>query len=319
MANTQNIQTMIADKFNANDLADMKPEAGALPACFLPSSMGEAMEFAKLMSVTMSVPPHLRSKPGDCLMVLMQSVRWGMEPFAVALKSYFVNDRIAYEAQLVNAVVNVRAPLEGRLKVEWSGEGESLKCTVTGTIKGDPEPHEVEQEIKTITTRNSPLWKQAPRQQLAYYTTRLWARLYTPEVLLGVYTPDELEGDKYRGPEKAKDVTPPRPTRSDPKPDLAAANAETSVSNDAMVAGREDDPGTFPLVDQFGEVKGEYAPGEWTDEFCRLVDGCNLDIALSTLVENNAKAIAWATPLLDQPAVIDEAIAKQKATLEKAG
>lgn len=167
--------------------------AGQGRAAFLPTSMGEAMELAKLMAGGNFVPKHLRGVPGDCLAVVMQAARWGMDPFAVGNKTYFVNDRMAYEAQLVNAVVNSSNVLAGRLKVEWFGEGNNLECEVTGFIKGDPDPKTRRVKINTITTRNSPLWKQDPQQQLAYFAQRAWARLHAPEVLLGVYTPDEIE------------------------------------------------------------------------------------------------------------------------------
>lgn len=45
-------------------------------------------------------------------------------------------------------------------------------------------------------TRNSTLWADDPRQQLAYLAVKRWARLYCPEVILGVYTIDELERRK---------------------------------------------------------------------------------------------------------------------------
>lgn len=167
--------------------------AGQGRAAFLPTSMGEAMEIAKLMAGGNFVPKHLRGMPGDCLAVVMQAARWGMDPFAVGNKTYFVNDRMAYEAQLVNAVVNSANVLNGRLKVEWFGEGNNLECEVTGYIKGDPDPKTRRVKINTITTRNSPLWKSDPQQQIAYFATRAWARLHAPEVLLGVYTPDEIE------------------------------------------------------------------------------------------------------------------------------
>lgn len=184
----------------------------------LPANMGEAMEMAKLMASSNFVPGHLRGKPGDCLAVVMQSMRWGMDPYAVGSKTYFVQDRIAYEAQLVNAVVNTRAPLDGRLQISWDGEGQTLTCKVTGRIKGDPEPHTVWQEISTLTTRNSPLWKSSPRQQLAYYTSRMWARLFCPEVLLGVYTDEEARnmGDAVQQSD-GSEVLPPRPSRNGPE------------------------------------------------------------------------------------------------------
>ena len=59
--------------------------------------------------------------------------------------------------------------------------------------------------------RNSPLWEQDPRQQLAYLCVKRWARLHAPDVLLGVYTPDELQ---EAAPRVERDVTPPPATAS---------------------------------------------------------------------------------------------------------
>jgi hypothetical protein len=128
-----------------------------------------------------------------------------MDPFSVAQKTYFIKDGSppAYEAQLVNAVVYARAPLNGRLQIDWTGSWPNRKCTVTGHIIGDNNPKVREVLAANIKVRNSPLWVTDPDQQLAYYATRAWARLYTPDVLMGVYTPDD---DDMRA-DKARDVT----------------------------------------------------------------------------------------------------------------
>lgn len=53
----------------------------------------QLMDFAKMMAVASGgIRKHLRGNPGVCLAVCMQAVEWGMSPFAVANKSYFVND-----------------------------------------------------------------------------------------------------------------------------------------------------------------------------------------------------------------------------------
>ncbi len=206
---------------------------GAGMSAFLPQNMAEAMEFAKMMAASNFVPAHLRQKPGDCLAIIMQATRWGADPYAVANKTYFVNNRMAFEAQLVAAVVNTSKVLDGRLQVSWQGTVGKLgfQCTVRGMIKGDREIHELIQEIDTITTRNSPLWKQSQRIQLGYYTMRGWARLYTPEVLLGIYTPDELEENP--GAPGTQTVIPPRPTRASVK-----AQAKELKDAEARAAGR---------------------------------------------------------------------------------
>lgn len=170
-------------------------------------SMGEVMEMAKLMCVAQqAIPTHLREQPGLCLGVIMQAVAWEMEPFAVANKSFVVNDRLAYESQLVHAVIEARAPLSGRLRCTYAGEGDERTCTVFGKFKGEDEPHSyTTPKFAKIPVKNSPLWKWDVDQQLFYFASRAWARKWCPDVLLGVYTPDEA---KYAG-EFAADVSPP--------------------------------------------------------------------------------------------------------------
>lgn len=174
-------------------------------------NMSEVLEFAKLMSVAKNaVPPHLRGEPGTCLAVTIQALEWRMSPFAVANKSYEVNGRVAYEAQLIHAVVEARAPLKQRLRKSYKGEGLALQCVVTGHFKGEDQPIEYESpKLSEIKVQNSPLWKTDPRQQLWYYSVRAWARANCPDVLLGIYSEDELrESDPLPGSDHARDITP---------------------------------------------------------------------------------------------------------------
>ncbi len=62
----------------------------------------------------------------------------------------------------------------------------------SGTLKGEEEPRELELFLTQAQVRNSTLWASDPKQQLAYLAIKRWARLYTPDVIMGVYTPDEL-------------------------------------------------------------------------------------------------------------------------------
>lgn len=183
-------ETMNKKDFHRVELQTAQPTGGMRLAI---SNYAELEKFASLMAISNFVPKHLRGKPADCVAVALQAMRWEMDPFSVAGKTYFVNDGIGYEAQLVNAIIISRAPIKGRPKFSWSGEGENLKCTASATFIGEDEPTEYEAELKTITTRNSPLWKQQPRQQLAYFALRAWARLYCPDVIMGVYTREEVQ------------------------------------------------------------------------------------------------------------------------------
>ncbi|HBX8047494.1 TPA: recombinase RecT [Klebsiella pneumoniae] len=207
----------------SNDIAiTSQPGAtvGTAAAIFSPEGMDRLVRFATLMADSKAtVPAHLAGKPADCLAVTMQAAQWGMNPFAVAQKTHVVNGTLGYEAQLVNAVVSSSNLLATRLNYKWDGDwskvsgktdkSPSLTVTVWATIKGESEPRTLTISMAQAGVRNSPLWEQDPRQQLAYLCVKRWARLHAPDVLLGVYTPDELQ---EAAPRVERDITPPAST-----------------------------------------------------------------------------------------------------------
>lgn len=158
-------------------------------------NMNRVMKFAETMaSSKVTVPKHLQQNVGDCAAIVMQAAQWGMNPFAVAQKTHLVNGALGYEAQLVIAVLQSLKVVEGNLQYEYSGSGENLTCRVGAIPKGRDEVLWGEPlTLSSVTTRNSPLWKTNPEQQLGYLQAKNWARKYYPGAILGVYTPDELE------------------------------------------------------------------------------------------------------------------------------
>lgn len=157
--------------------------------------MDSLMRIADLMASGKStVPAHLQKNPADCMAVCMQAAQWGMNPFAVAQKTHLVNGTLGYEAQLVNAVVQQSNSIDGRFHYEYKGASPSLECRVGAKIKGEAEIvwGNWLNESK-VTTKNSPLWKVNPQQQLGYLQVKNWARLFCPGAILGVYSPDELQ------------------------------------------------------------------------------------------------------------------------------
>lgn len=158
-------------------------------------SMSQALEVAKLMSVSGSaVPRHLRGNPGACLALAVQGWEWGINPFAIANKSYEVNDRLAYESALYHAVLSRRAPIKGRVKMEYDGEGPNRTCRVWAELAdGSGAVEYTSPKFGTIQPKNSPLWKNDPDQQLFYFSVRSFARRHFPDVMMGIATVDEMQ------------------------------------------------------------------------------------------------------------------------------
>lgn len=159
----------------------------------VPQGFDQAMRFADVMAKSKMVPRHFQGKPEECLVIIEQAMRWEMSPYAVIQCASMIHDRPMYEGKLVAAVVNARGPaygLQGRLHFDYTGANDTRKITVWGMLDGRRE--EVECIIRDVRTSNEQ-WKKQPDQQLAYHGSRVWARRHMPELMLGVYSPEEFE------------------------------------------------------------------------------------------------------------------------------
>jgi RecT family protein len=207
---------------------------------------------ATLMSRSTLVPETLRKGDpqealANCFLVVGQAQRWGMDPFAVAQSVSVIHGKLCYEGKLVAAVL--AAKLGVRLRYEWNGRsGDAMGITVTGHLDGaDLSITGTVGDWKT-TGQGSP-WKPSQYQKmLAYRGAREWARLYAPEVMLGVYTPDEMAGEVTDRADKVVDITPAPTVATLPVPaEPAAARQELKpaplVEEPSPPAGPPDDAG----------------------------------------------------------------------------
>ena len=156
----------------------------------IPRNMAEAMQLAEMMARGKMVPEHLRN-PGDLIMVIDQAMRWQMSPMAVAQATFSIKGRLGYSGTIIHAAVEHCEVLDGLLDYKFSGEGQSRKVRVIGTRRGEKEPKEVEVVLKDAITDNV-WWKKTPDQMLVYHGARVWARRWTPGVIYGVYSREEL-------------------------------------------------------------------------------------------------------------------------------
>lgn len=228
LSDTRAIEDRIEGRIDKSQTLEMGvSDAGGLDY----TSASQFMEFAKMMALAnVALPKHLRGNPGACLAIAMQASEWKMSPFQVANKSYSVNDRLAYEAQLVNAVILRRAPLRSRFRITYEGDGASRRCTVAVTTTDGEEVSYTSPPIGSITVKNSPLWKSDPDQQLFYFSSRSLCRRHFPDVLLGIYTPDELS-DAPERPVKGQVVARSEPI--DPFPPAADPARRDAIPMDA--------------------------------------------------------------------------------------
>lgn len=268
--NTQNNDIALREK-RRQELGETNfstsSQGGAL---MQPRNGRELMDMANMMSNSgQMVRDFYRGNPGDCAALIMICQPYGFNPFMVSWKTYKASKNadapVSFEGQLVNAMVNQSAPVRGRLRYSYDGEGPTRRCTVIGIDRETGEEITYTSPmVRDIKIKNSPLWQADPDQQLGYFSARSWARRHFPELLLGVYTREEIEEAPPR------DITPKEPS----KLQRIAAAARTQ---DAPVTGEVmDDEASDPAAARdFEALASQGAPGStaWDRGITAFEDG----------------------------------------------
>ncbi|MGF6981385.1 hypothetical protein QFZ99_000861 [Paraburkholderia atlantica] len=257
-----------------------------------------------------AVPDHLRGKKGTCFAVTMQALRWEMDPFAVAQKTHVTKSgQLGYEGQLVAAVVIARAPIRNRPDYEFIGDWskvlgkceertsdktggkyyvatytkkdeEGLGVIVSATFRDETAPRTVQVMMSQAYPRFSTQWANDPQQQICLLAIRKWARRYTPDVLLGVYTPEEL------------DFEPPRSRDMGPAEEVPRGNAAGTSRTDAMKANlKKNAREAVPTLD---DVLKDIAEAATPDELAAAGERA---MKLRTAREKEIARTAWADKL----------------------
>jgi hypothetical protein len=232
-------------------------------ALFDPQYLAAISSFAQIMAQgAATIPKHLQGNVADCMAVAMQAAQWKLSPFAVAQKTHLINGVLGYEAQLINAVISRSGVLANRFEYEWYGPWENvigkfiikknsdgkeyrqpgwsmaderdIGIIISARLNGEDEPRKLDLLLAQARVRNSTLWADDPRQQLAYLAVKRWSRLYCPDVILGVYTPDELEErqEKVINPESVDRVSLKDITSSGSQPETTTTTQESTINID---------------------------------------------------------------------------------------
>lgn len=203
----------------------------------IPQNLADAMRLAEMMAKGKMVPEHLRN-PSDMLMVIEQACRWGMSPFAVAQCTSVIQGRLMFEGKLVAAAVQASGILLTRFKYDYEGTGDDRAVVVSAQISGEPAPRTIKIILKDVRTKNregqiNKQWTGGQvDQQLSYAGVRAWARRHTPEVMLGVYSPEEFDAAPARDTFSGTTIDAAPAATAAPSPDAPKVRTRVDYLNE---------------------------------------------------------------------------------------
>lgn len=190
---------------------------------------------ASAMAQATLIPDHLRRNKhrefeaneikANCFRIVNQALRWGVDPFSIVDDTYVVGGKLCYQSKVIAALINIKAPLKKRLSKTFTGKegADDFTITVAGTFIGDDDLKTTTMSVGYAKTENQ-LWKKNPRLKLWYSAVIQWAREYTPELIVGIFTDDDAE----RMDEWKTEAAKPARAQLSEKPNLAPAEPKRS-------------------------------------------------------------------------------------------
>ena len=167
-----------------------------------------AQRVAQMLVTSTMIPEHFQNNLGNCLIALNLAERFMADPFMVMQNVYIVHGKPGLEAKLVIALVNQCgkfSPLQYRFT--RNADGKATACTAYATHKETEEVLEQTVTWKMVQaegwhSKKGSKWLTMPELMFQYRSAAFFARVYCPEVILGMQTVDEIFDftDMHKGP-----------------------------------------------------------------------------------------------------------------------
>lgn len=192
---------------NETRLAAVKDNSGALsdivnqPAANIVADFSRAYKLAKVISTADIIPDNYKNKPADCAIAVDMADRMGVSPMMVMQNLYVVKGKPSWSGQACKALIEGCGKFKpGSVRPVYIGDkgtdGRGCYLAAVWADTGD----KVEGPEVTIKMAKAegwlgknPKWTNMPELMLAYRASAFFARVYCPEVLMGVHVEGEAE------------------------------------------------------------------------------------------------------------------------------
>lgn len=186
---------------------------------------------AKMFAASSLVPKEFQGNVANCAIGIDIAKRLGASPFMVLQNIDIIHGRPSFRATFLIAMVNAAGRFEPlQFKMDGTEGKPDRSCIAWTKSKADGatlEGPKITLEMAKAegwSTKNGSKWLTMPELMLRYRAAAFFARLYAPDITLGMMTAEEVSDTVER------DVTPPSATESKLFKTLAATSPQTSAS-----------------------------------------------------------------------------------------
>ena len=153
---------------------------------------------AKMLASSTLIPKEFQGNMSNCAIGLNIAKRLGADPFMVLQNIDVIHGRPSFRATFLIAMVNASGRFSP-IKFKLEGEAVDRTCYAYATDKASGET--VEGPVVSMamakaegwSTKSGSKWLTMPELMLRYRSAAFFARLYAPDITLGMQTAEEVE------------------------------------------------------------------------------------------------------------------------------
>ena len=156
-----------------------------------------AVRMSDAFSKSTIVPKDYQNNAPNCLIAIEQASRLKISPLMVMQNLYIVNGRPAWSSQFIISMINSSGKYKTELQFELTGEGDSLTCYAYTLDKNNrkvvgPTITMAIAQAEGWLNRNGSKWKTMPEVMIRYRAASFFGRLNCPDLIMGIYSTDEV-------------------------------------------------------------------------------------------------------------------------------
>ena len=211
------------------------------------ASFEAAQRIGRMLSTSSLVPDTYKGDGniGNCVIALEMANRIGMNVISVMQNMYIVHGRPAWSSQFLISCINASgkfSPL--RYMMEGEEGKDSWGCRAwaqdrSGEKLVGPLVSVAMAKMEGWYGKNGSKWKTMPELMLRYRAATLFARLYSPELTMGIMTADEVEDVRDMIPAAPASIVEPPPVPAPGKSRLGARLAKAKKAEEAPAPDKE--------------------------------------------------------------------------------
>ncbi len=159
---------------------------------------------AKMFSASSLVPETYRGNIPNCVIALEMAQRIGSSPLMTMQNMYIVHGRPAWSSQFLIACLNASgrfSPLRYKETGVKGTESEGIVAWAKDLLDGEtlegPEVTIAMSKKEGWFQKNGSKWQTMPQLMLRYRAATFFARLYSPELTMGIRTAEEAADSVY--------------------------------------------------------------------------------------------------------------------------